>query len=169
MPQRILAFIKYVFIFIRELCLANFTVVKQVLSPELKIRPGFISVPMSVRGDFEVTSYANSMTLTPGTISVHIPDDRHAIVLHAMDIGDDPDAVRRSCTDVLEKNILMWSRDPSNRPPAGGIKGSSVEAAAAAAPTPVPAAPPVPPAPAAPSVAPEASAPADDLNAGDSI
>ena len=124
MTQRIFAFIRYIVIFLREMLLANVTVVKQVLSPKLKIRPGFISVPMSVRGDFEVTTYANSMTLTPGTISVHIPDDRHAIVLHAMDIGDDPDAIRRSCTEMLEKNILLWSRDASNRPPAGGLKPS---------------------------------------------
>lgn len=160
MTQRLIAFIKYIFIFIRELWLANITVVKQVLSPELKIRPGFISVPMTVRGDFEVTSYANSMTLTPGTISVHIPEDRHAIVLHAMDIGDDADAVRRSCTEVLEKNILLWSRDPSNRPPAGGIKGPSAGKEASPARTTAAANPP--------STSP-ASAPADDLNAGDSI
>lgn len=156
MTQRILAFIKFVFIFIREVCLANITVVKQVLSPTLKIRPGFISVPMTVRGDFEVTSYANSMTLTPGTISVHIPEDRHAIVLHAMDIGDDPDALRRSCTEVLEKNILLWSRDPSNRPPAGGgITPPPVKKEIAPTPTTASATPP--------------STPADDLNAGDSI
>jgi len=122
MTQRVFAFIRYVFIFLREMLLANITVVKQVLSPTLKIRPGFISVPMTVRGDFEVTVYANSMTLTPGTIAVHIPEDRHAIVLHAMDIGDDADAIRQSCTQVLEKNILLWTRDASNRPPAGGNK-----------------------------------------------
>jgi len=111
MKRRIYYFLRFLLIFARELWNANIAVVKLVLSRELKIRPGFISVPMTLRGDFEVTSYANSITLTPGTISVHIPDDRHAIVLHAIDIGDDPEAIRRGCTDVLEKNILLWSRD----------------------------------------------------------
>jgi len=114
MTYRVIAFLKYVLIFIRELWNANITVVKLVLSPTLKIKPGFISVPMTVRGDFEVTSYANSITLTPGTISVHIPDDRHAIVIHAIDIGDNPDDVRQSCTNALEKPILRWSRGESD-------------------------------------------------------
>jgi multicomponent Na+:H+ antiporter subunit E len=109
MPQRILAFLKYVLLFARELWNANIAVVKLVLSRELRIKPGFISVPMTVRGDFEVTSYANSITLTPGTISVHIPDDRHAIVIHAIDAGD-PAGVRASCTNALEMPILRWTR-----------------------------------------------------------
>jgi multicomponent Na+:H+ antiporter subunit E len=119
MTHRILPFLKYVLLFARELWNANIAVVKLVLSPKLKIKPGFISVPMTVRGDFEVTSYANSITLTPGTISVHIPDDRHAIVIHAIDIGDDPQAVRDSCTNALEKPLLRWTRDqlPAGSPP----------------------------------------------------
>lgn len=145
MTQRIIALLKYVLIFLRELWNANIAVVKLVLSPELKIRPGFISVPMTARTDFEVTTYANSMTLTPGTIAVHVPDDRHAIVLHAIDIGDDADAVRRSCTEVLEHNILKWTRD-GFVPPSTGPGSTSPN------PTPVSA-------PSAPT----------DLHAGDSI
>ncbi len=135
---------KYILIFSRELWIANISVVKLVLSRELKIRPDFISVPMTVRGNFEVTTYANSMTLTPGTIAVHIPDDRHAIVLHAIDIGDDADAVRRSCTEMLENNILKWTRGGSLPPSVGpGSSSKPVSVITPSAPT--------------------------DLNAGDSI
>ncbi len=116
MIRRVFAFIRYVFIFLREMSIANITVVKMVLSPTLKIRPGFISIPMTARGDFEVTSYANSITLTPGTVSVHIPDDRHAIVVHAIDVGDDPETLRQSCATVLEANILKWTRSEADQP-----------------------------------------------------
>lgn len=146
MTYRILAFVKYVLLFTRELWNANIAVVKLVLSRELKIKPGFLSVPMSVRGDFEVTSYANSITLTPGTISVHIPDDRHAIIIHAIDIGSDPDAVRASCTNALELPILKWTR--------GNPSPSSTTAAKA-------------PATSMPPVAPASAN--SDVNAGDSI
>ena len=126
MLKRLLNFIRYVGIFWKELILANYQVVKLVLSPTLRIRPGFISVPMKAKGDFEVTTLANSITLTPGTISVHIPDDRHAIVVHAIDISEDPDNVRKSIQDALEANILKFTRDEEgngepNEPQATGI------------------------------------------------
>jgi multicomponent Na+:H+ antiporter subunit E len=48
------------------------------------IRPGFIC-SLDATTDLEITSFANSITLTPGTISVH-PDDR-SIVIHAIGWG----------------------------------------------------------------------------------
>lgn len=108
--NRVLSFLKYVIIFARELVIANFQVVKLVLSPTMKIRPGFLTVPIKAKSDMEVTSLANSITLTPGTISVHIPHDRHAIVIHALNIGDEPNDVRTGIQDSLEANILKWTR-----------------------------------------------------------
>jgi multicomponent Na+:H+ antiporter subunit E len=103
-------FIVYIFRFSKELTLANYQVAKLVLSPSMPIRPGFISIPLEARTDFEITSFANSITLTPGTISVHIPDDRHAIVIHAIDIGGDVDALRQATKDSLEAPILRFTR-----------------------------------------------------------
>lgn len=108
--RRVFLALRYAVIFLWELVLANIEVVKLVLSPTLKIRPGFLAVPMDASSDFEVTSLANSITLTPGTISVHVPDDRETIVIHALDIGEDPDKVRRNIKNSLEKNILAWTR-----------------------------------------------------------
>jgi len=108
--RRLFYFVVYIFKFAKELTLANYQVAKLVLSPRMPIRPGFISIPLEARTDFEITSFANSITLTPGTISVHIPDDRHAIVIHAIDIGDDVDALRRATKDSLEAPILRFTR-----------------------------------------------------------
>lgn len=103
-------FVAYVFQFMRELTLANYQVAKLVLTPRLPIRPGFVSIPLDAKTDFEITSFANSITLTPGTISVHIPDDRHAIVIHAIDVGDDIDALRKATKASLEAPILRFTR-----------------------------------------------------------
>ena len=108
--RRIFYAIIYLFRFAKELTLANYQVAKLVLSPQLPIRPGFVSIPLAARTDFEITSFANSITLTPGTISVHIPDDRHAIVIHAIDVGDDLEALRQSIKDSLEAPILRFTR-----------------------------------------------------------
>ncbi len=104
--------LRYLLIFLRALAQANIDVAKRVLSPRLGIRPGFVAVPMTASTDFEITSLANSITLTPGTISVHVASDRRTIVVHALDIGDDPEAVRQDVINTLEANILKWTRAP---------------------------------------------------------
>jgi multicomponent Na+:H+ antiporter subunit E len=108
--RRLWYVIVYIFRFSKELTLANYQVAKLVLSPRMPIRPGFIAVPLDARTDLEITSFANSITLTPGTISVHIPDDRSCIVIHAIDVGDDVDALRQATKDSLEAPILRFTR-----------------------------------------------------------
>lgn len=108
--MRVFYFFRYTLIFFKELVLANIQVAQLVMKPQLKIRPGFLSVPMEAQSDFEVTSLANSITLTPGTISVHVSEDRHAIVIHVLDIGEDADQVRQNVKQMLEANLLKWTR-----------------------------------------------------------
>jgi multicomponent Na+:H+ antiporter subunit E len=103
-------FITYFFKFMKELTLANYQMAKLVLSPSAKLKPGFIAVPLTATTDMEITGFANSITLTPGTISVYVPDDRSAIVMHAIDVGDDLDALRQGTKDALEAPILRFMR-----------------------------------------------------------
>ncbi len=130
MIRRLFWFVVYVFVFWRELIKANIEVVKLVLSPKMNIRPGFLAVPMDAESDFEVTSLANSITLTPGTISVHVSKDRKVIVVHALDIGQDCGDVRHGIKATLEYNILHWTRPKAQLPPAPGSTGSPATGAA---------------------------------------
>jgi multicomponent Na+:H+ antiporter subunit E len=106
-------FFRYALIFLRALVKANVDVARAVLRRRIRVRPAFLALPMNAATDFEITCYANSITLTPGTISVHVARDRRTIVIHALDVGDDPDAVRRDCRQTLEANILKFTRRPS--------------------------------------------------------
>ena len=110
MWRRLAFAVIYFFRFMKELALANYQVAKLVLSPAAKLKPGFLAVPLTASSDFEITSFANSITLTPGTISVLIPDDRRVIVMHAIDVGDDLDALRQATKDALEAPILRFTR-----------------------------------------------------------
>lgn len=120
---RVIYFIRYVLIFLKALTLANYEVAKLVLLPRPRFRPGFVAVPMDAQSDLEITSLANSITLTPGTISVHISDDRDTIVVHALNVGDDIDSVRRDVKRTLEANILKWTRGPTRGPSRGPTRG----------------------------------------------
>lgn len=66
----------------REVIKANMAVVKAVLSPELKISPSLIMVPTPQSTDIGKTMFANSITLTPGTVSIDITEE--GILVHAL-------------------------------------------------------------------------------------
>jgi multicomponent Na+:H+ antiporter subunit E len=103
-------FLRYAVILMREIWLSAFTVTRLVLGPLHHLRAGFIAPPMDAASDLEITALANSITLTPGTITVHVEPTERTIVVHAIDIGQDPDEVRQSIKTVLEANILRWTR-----------------------------------------------------------
>ena len=102
--------LRYGMIFARELTKATIVVTRAVLSRRLEIRPGFLALDMDCESDFEITVLANSITLTPGTISVHVEREQRKIIIHALDVGSDPEAVRRDVKETLEANILKWTR-----------------------------------------------------------
>ena len=62
--------------------LANIDVSRRILDPKLPIRPNFIRVKASQQGDLGRVIYANSITLTPGTVSVDMEADE--ITVHAL-------------------------------------------------------------------------------------
>lgn len=65
-----------------EIIKANIDVIKLVLSPKLKISPTMIRVRASQQTDLGQVVYANSITLTPGTISVDVANNE--ILVHAL-------------------------------------------------------------------------------------
>lgn len=111
----VVMFLRYGCILIREIWWSAVTVAKLVLGPLDHLRSGFIAVPMDAATDLEITSLANSITLTPGTITVHVDPAKRTIVIHAIDIGRDPEDVRQSIKTVLEANILAWTRAGGTR------------------------------------------------------
>jgi len=75
-------------IFVRELLLSGWRVSKLVVSPRMDLKPGIFAYPLSVDRDFEITLLANMITLTPGTLSVDVSEDRRTLYVHALDCSD---------------------------------------------------------------------------------
>lgn len=91
--------------FLRELVIANVQVAIEVLRPRPRIQPGFIKLPLDVESDAEITLLASVISLTPGTLSVDISDDRKTLYVHAM-WASDPDRVRALIKSAFERRIL---------------------------------------------------------------
>ncbi|RAI32921.1 Na+/H+ antiporter subunit E, partial [Rhodoplanes roseus] len=69
------------------------------------ISPGLIAYPLRVNRDFEITLLANLITLTPGTLSVDVSEDRRTLYIHAIDVPD-PDQLKRDIAQGFERKIL---------------------------------------------------------------
>lgn len=74
--RRIIQFIfVYIPLFLYQLVLANIDMAYRVLSPSLPINPRIVKVPTQLKGDFTKLVLANSITLTPGTLSMDVEED----------------------------------------------------------------------------------------------
>jgi len=88
----------------REFALSVLRVSRLVLSPRLAIRPRIFTYRLSLASDAQITLLANLITLTPGTLTVDVSDDRRELLVHAIDCPD-VEAARRDIADGFERLI----------------------------------------------------------------
>ena len=81
-PRAALRFVGYLPWLLKEIVIANVQVVQVVLAPRGRLDPVLLRVPTSLVGDLAVTTFANSITLTPGTITVDV--EGRELVVHAL-------------------------------------------------------------------------------------
>ncbi|TPW29467.1 Na+/H+ antiporter subunit E [Martelella alba] len=91
-------------LFLWELMASAWKVAVLVCRPKLDIHPGIFSFELSLQRDFEIALLANMITLTPGTLSVDVSDDKKTLFIHAIDCAD-PDANRADIANGFEKKI----------------------------------------------------------------
>lgn len=95
--------------FLREVVMSSWRVLCIVLSPNMKLRPGIIALPLTVTRDNEITLLANMITLTPGTLSMDVSDDRKTLFIHCLDVPD-PDETIRDIKEGFERQIMECFR-----------------------------------------------------------
>lgn len=64
--------------------MANLDVARRVLSIKIPLNPGIVKVKTDLKSDFGKLTLANSITLTPGTLSIDVEDDY--IYIHTIDV-----------------------------------------------------------------------------------
>jgi multicomponent Na+:H+ antiporter subunit E len=86
----------------KEIFVANVAVAKIILNPKLPISPLLVHYKSSQKTDLGRVIYANSITLTPGTITVRVTgDDLEIHSLTRADVeGDEEDEMDRRCSWV---------------------------------------------------------------------
>ncbi|MGN7479169.1 Na+/H+ antiporter subunit E [Solibacillus silvestris] len=94
--RRVLKIIKLILLFIQELLLSSVSVLKQILDPQLKITPGIFTYETKLKGDYQITTLALLLTLTPGSVVMEVSEDGSTFYIHAMDIEESKETVLRS-------------------------------------------------------------------------
>lgn len=86
--RKLPAWIRLGGLFFRELAVSVADVAITVLNPRRIIRPAIIAVPLDLRSEAGITLLANMITLTPGTTSLHVNDDRTILYCHVLNVSD---------------------------------------------------------------------------------
>ena len=87
-----------------EVLLSSFRVAWEVLTPHATSRPGIIRVPIDLRRVDQITLLAHIVTLTPGTVTLDVTEERDALYVHVMFL-DDREAVIAAIKDGMESRV----------------------------------------------------------------
>ena len=99
----------YIVVLFKEIIIANFDVAYRVVHPKIPIKPGIIIIKTSLKQDLAKLILANSITLTPGTFTLDIEDDR--ILIHWINVKtEDTDEATRIIGERFEKYLKIIFR-----------------------------------------------------------
>ena len=72
-----------------DIVVASIDVARRILGPERELEPRFIWVPMDLANPLAIEALAGIVTLTPGTLTADVTEDRRYLLVHAFDVDDD--------------------------------------------------------------------------------
>jgi multicomponent Na+:H+ antiporter subunit E len=103
--KRTVTILQLLAFFTKALVISNLRVLWDVITPSHISRPGIIRLPLDAQTDLEIMTVANLISLTPGTLSIDLSEDRRFLYVHVMFL-DDVANVRRELKQGLEKRVL---------------------------------------------------------------
>jgi multicomponent Na+:H+ antiporter subunit E len=101
---RLYRILKLFAVFLREFAVSVFRVARLVLSPDMRFTPAAFRFPLTLTDSRQIALLANMITLTPGTLTVDVTDDRSALIVHAIDCPD-VEAARAELRNGFERLI----------------------------------------------------------------
>ena len=91
--------------FLGELVVSSIDVALDVLTPGQRSRPAIVGIDLDVSTDIEIVALANLVSLTPGSLTIDISDDRRTLYVHAM-FADDAAELRAGVKRGMERRVL---------------------------------------------------------------
>lgn len=97
--------------FIKELIVASLKVAYDVLTIRHLMQPGVVAYQLEAKSDLEIIFLANLISLTPGTLSIDVSEDRSVLYIHALYIkAGNTEELKREIREGFEKRLLEITR-----------------------------------------------------------
>jgi multicomponent K+:H+ antiporter subunit E len=90
---------------LKDIVVSNIEVARRILGPEKDIKPGFVWIPLSIKDPHGIVAFAGIITMTPGTLSADLNEERTHLLVHCFNM-DDPQAVIDSCKSRYEVPLM---------------------------------------------------------------
>lgn len=92
-PERIrirhpLILLGFLIVFVIDIVRGSFLVAGLILRGPKRLRPAFVEVPLALETDLAISLLANTISLTPGTVSAKLSADKRTLIVHTIDTGD---------------------------------------------------------------------------------
>lgn len=104
-PKEILRRIQFFAVFFKALIVANIDVAKRVLSPKLPIKPGIVKINTKLTNDMDKLWLTNSITLTPGTLTIEM--DEQDLYIHWINVETEDE---EKAGDIIKGNFEKYLR-----------------------------------------------------------
>lgn len=88
-----------------DILVSNLVVARQVLGSEKRIHPGFVWYPLDIANIHGISALASIITLTPGTVTAALSEDRKYLLIHVFNL-DDRDALVASIKERYEHPLM---------------------------------------------------------------
>lgn len=95
---------RLLFVVLWDIIVSNFTVARIVLSPSAKPQPAWVPIALELTHPTAITLLASIITMTPGTVSCIVDEERRLILVHALDC-DDPQAIAQQVKQRYEQPL----------------------------------------------------------------
>ncbi len=95
--------------FLGQMVLSSLRIARDVIAPRPRLRPGILAVPLDAESDGEIAALVTLVTLTPGTLSLDLSDDRRTLYVHAAYL-EDPERAKADIKRGFERRILELTR-----------------------------------------------------------
>lgn len=74
----------FIFFYLARVVKSNIQIAWDILTPKFYMAPAIVEVPLNLTKDHEILAFANLITMTPGTLTMEISEDKKKIYIHVM-------------------------------------------------------------------------------------
>ncbi len=104
-----ISFFRFIGFYIWKLIQANAFIAYDILTPKLYVNPGFVNLPLRVKSDFSVLLLSNLISMTPGTLSIDIVEERDELLVHYL-YGNEEKIVEE--LEAIQEMVLKLVKYP---------------------------------------------------------